>query len=267
MNPHQADDTISIEFRSDSGNVVRRVGDTVRRRPGPWTPAVHELLRYLEAVEFPYSPRVLGFDSDGNEILSYIDGVSGRNAWAMVVPDAGLTAFAQLLRSYHDAVAGFRPATAGWSGHRHDLRDDQLICHGDFGPWNSVWQSGRPVGMVDWDLARPRRRLYDVGYAMEYTVPFRDDAECVEWLAYPSPPDRARRLALFARAYGLASTNGLVDEVIRVQEEQIRGFRNSPTRAGTRRPTGWPMAILMSSPSEPPGHRPTGICYRLADRA
>jgi hypothetical protein len=75
--------------------------------------------------------------------------------------------------------------------------------------------------MVDWDLAHPRRRLYDVAYAMEYTVPFRDDSECVERLAYPSPPDRARRLALFAGAYGLASTNGLVDEVIRAQEEQI----------------------------------------------
>ncbi|TMD54628.1 MAG: aminoglycoside phosphotransferase family protein, partial [Chloroflexi bacterium] len=25
-----------------------RVGDTVRRRAGPWTPAVHALLRFLE---------------------------------------------------------------------------------------------------------------------------------------------------------------------------------------------------------------------------
>jgi hypothetical protein len=83
-----------------------------------------------------------------------------------------------------------------------------------------------------------RRRLFDVAYAMKYTAPFRDDAECVEWLAYPSPPDRARRLALFARAYGLASTNGLVDEVIRVQEEQIRAVEEFAA-AGRYPQTEW----------------------------
>ena len=50
-----------------------RVGDTVRRRAGPWTPAVHALLRYLEAAGFE-APRVRGIDERGREILGYIPG-------------------------------------------------------------------------------------------------------------------------------------------------------------------------------------------------
>ncbi|HKF74825.1 MAG TPA: hypothetical protein VKF59_01675 [Candidatus Dormibacteraeota bacterium] len=40
-------------------NAVVRVGSTVRRSTGPWTPAVHALLRHLEAAGFAESPSVL----------------------------------------------------------------------------------------------------------------------------------------------------------------------------------------------------------------
>lgn len=25
-----------------------------------------------------------------------------------------------------------------------------LVCHGDYGPWNLVWQGIKPVGILDW---------------------------------------------------------------------------------------------------------------------
>ena len=43
-------------------STVTRVGDTVRRGTGPWTPAVHALLRHLEGVGFDGAPMVLGID-------------------------------------------------------------------------------------------------------------------------------------------------------------------------------------------------------------
>ena len=54
-----------------------RIGDTVRRRSGRWTPAVHALLRHLESVGFDAAPRVLGMDGQGREVLSYIEGQAG----------------------------------------------------------------------------------------------------------------------------------------------------------------------------------------------
>lgn len=59
------------------GNVsaaVVRIGDTVRRPTGPWTPAVHGLLRHLEQVGFLGAPRVLGSDEQDREILEYVPG-------------------------------------------------------------------------------------------------------------------------------------------------------------------------------------------------
>jgi len=99
-----------VILKDEPGRRVVRVAGTVRRRVQPWTPAVHALLRHLEAVGFAYAPRVLGVDEHGREILRYIEGDSGADGWAAVAPEAGLEAFARLLRAYHSAVASFRPA-------------------------------------------------------------------------------------------------------------------------------------------------------------
>jgi hypothetical protein len=51
---------------------VTRAGDTIRRATGFWSPSVHALLRHLE--DFPGSPRFLGIDEQGREILTFLPG-------------------------------------------------------------------------------------------------------------------------------------------------------------------------------------------------
>jgi hypothetical protein len=197
---------------------ARLVDGRVYRPAGWWTPTVHALLRYLHAVGFDRVPRPLGIEA-GHEVLSWIAGDSGPAGWARVVPDDGLRAFARLLREYHEAVAGFAvPDDARWALCDGSPRPGQVICHGDFGPWNIVWDGLDPVGIVDFDFAGPGDPLDDVAYALEYSAPFRDDAQAIRWQGFTEPPDRARRVAVFAEAYGLATTDGLVDAVIRRQE-------------------------------------------------
>jgi hypothetical protein len=209
-------------LQDDPHRRVVRIGDTVRRPVHPWSPSVHELLLHLERAGFPFSPRFHGLDDRGREVLDFIEGDSGPDAWAKVVDEAGLVAMARLLRDYHEAVRGFRPAAeAGWASPPAG-GDAELICHGDFGPWNLVWRGTRPVGILDWDYAWPQRAVHDVAYALEYVAPFRDDETCLRWLRYPAPPRRGRRLELFAAAYGLRSVDGLVDEVI-AQQEAVLG--------------------------------------------
>ncbi|MHA5023692.1 aminoglycoside phosphotransferase family protein [Streptomyces sp. SD35] len=198
---------------------VVRIGDTVRRPVQPWTQTVHALLRHLESVGFLHAPRVLGFDEEGREVLSYIEGESGPLGWAKVVEDEGLSAFARLLRDYHDATADFIPPDqAVWAAGTGTPTSGEVICHGDFGPWNVVWQGHRPVGIIDWDFARPAARLHDVAYALQYVAPFRDDAECLRWLHFPQPPNRRKRLEQFCSAYGLSSADGIVEAVIAEQQ-------------------------------------------------
>ena len=206
-------------LQDDPHRRVVRVGQTVRRPLHPWSATIHELLRHLADVGFPYSPRVLGLDEQGREVLSFIAGDSGPAGWGRVVDDAGLVAMARLLRDYHQAVQGFRPSEdAVWAGRSGVPGAGEVVCHGDFGPWNLVWQGTRPVGILDWDYAWPQPKIHDIAYALEYVAPFRDDQECRRFLRYPAPPDRRRRLERFAEAYGLTSTDGLVDAVIDQQQ-------------------------------------------------
>lgn len=240
MSASRRKDEAMTEQFDDSGSphVVGRVGDTVVRHARPWTPAVHDLLRHLEKVNFPYSPRVLGLDPEGNEVLTYFDGVSGKAGWAPVVSTKGLRAFAHLLRSYHDAVAGYRPDGMSWAVTDEAVNDDEVICHGDFAPWNMVWRGDQPVGIIDWDMAGPHPPLYDIVYALEFTTPFRGDEECLRWLAYPEAPDRRRRMEIFAEAYGLASTAGLYEAVLEVQQQRMDNVRLLAER-GDKRMIEW----------------------------
>jgi aminoglycoside phosphotransferase (APT) family kinase protein len=163
---------------------------------------VHGLLRHLEAVDFP-APRVLHTDTEV-EVLTWIVGDSGADGWAKVVPESGLRRWAWFLREYHDAVAGYRPpAQSVWASGTGTCGAGEIICHGDFGPWNAVWRGHEVVGLIDWDMARPARPLFDIAYGLEYVVPFREDEECVRWLRYPGPPDRRRRTEIFLDACGM----------------------------------------------------------------
>lgn len=192
----------------------------------PWTPAVHALLDYLEDAGFPYSPRVVGIDGSF-EILTYIDGESGPQGWGKVVDENGLTAAARLLRQYHDTVAAWQPdqEPVWFTGQTGAGGPGEVVCHGDFGPWNIVWQGTSPVGLLDWEYANLASPRQDVAYALEYMVPFRSDEACVEGLRYPKPPNRRRRLELFAEAYGLSSVDGLVDDVVAVQRAGVDTVR------------------------------------------
>jgi hypothetical protein len=222
-------------LQDDPHRRVVRIGDTVRRPLHPWSATVHELLRHLENIGFPHSPRLLGIDGEGREVITYLDGDSGGAGWARAATDEGLVAMARLLRDYHDAVRDFRPSGgAGWAAHPGAVAAGEIVCHGDFGPWNLVWRGTQPVGILDWDYAWPARPVHDVAYALEYVAPFRDDAEATTHLHHPAPPDRRRRLELFAAAYGLTSTAGLVDEVIGQQQQVLDRVRR--LAAGGREP-------------------------------
>jgi hypothetical protein len=194
---------------------VRREGDVVRRPAAFWSPAVHDLLHHLEAVGFP-APRLIRAEGD-EEVLSWIDGESGASGWAKIVPEAGLRDWASFLRRYHDAVAGYCPPHESvWSSGPGGCGPGEIVCHGDFGPWNGVWRGGQTAGLLDFDHARPAPPLFDLAYALEYAAPFRDDAECLRWLGYPGRPDRRRRIDVFCEAYGVA----VPDVVDRVAEQQ-----------------------------------------------
>lgn len=58
---------------------VVRVGDTVRRSAGPWTPTIHAFMRHLRASGFRCAPEPFGIDHRGREIISLLPGASATH--------------------------------------------------------------------------------------------------------------------------------------------------------------------------------------------
>ncbi len=218
---------------------IERIGDTVHRPAHHWTPAVHDLLNYLQSVDFPYSPKVLGFYDDGREVLSYIDGQSGADGWAKIVSDDGLRKFAKLLRQYHDVIASYTPPVdAEWACANGAPKDGQIMCHGDFGPWNIVWDGDEPIGIIDWDLVVPAVPRFDVLYALEYSAPFRDDEATIKWHHFPEIPDRKHRIKVFAEAYGLTELGDVVADVAAMQRT-VAGYEEQLANRGLQPQVEW----------------------------
>ena len=185
-------------------STLARVGETVRRSTGPWTPAVHALLRHLERVGFDGAPRVLGFDAQGREVLTYVPGYVTRAASPDVVTEPALSEVGRLLGRYHKAVSGFSlPPGVQWHGGGADPGPEEVICHNDLAPRNTVFRGGIPVAFVDFDLASPAPPAWDVAHLAWQFVPLADDEGCARQGWRSSPPDRPGRLRVLCDGYGL----------------------------------------------------------------
>ena len=180
----------------------------MRRSTGPWTPAVHALLRHLEHAGFDGAPRVLGIDERGREVLTYVPGEVPHRARPQIVTDRALDEVGRLLRRFHDAVLNFKlPSGIRWH-HKPIPGPKTLVCHNDLAPRNTVFRDGGPVAFLDWDYAHPAPPLWDVVHAAWQFVPLTDEAGCARH-GWPSPPDRFRRLRTFCDAYGLTEEDRL----------------------------------------------------------
>ncbi|MGH4029311.1 phosphotransferase [Actinomycetota bacterium Odt1-20B] len=201
------------EQRLPGGRTVGAVrrGDTVHRPAQPWTPAVHAVLRHLEAAGMGGVPRVRGMDKrqehgqeQEHEVLTHLDGetVGEELPWpAWVYAPTTLEAVARWARRLHDATQSFvPPSDARWLAGQ-SWRPGLVIGHHDAAPWNAVWRDGSLAGFFDWDTAGPSTREFDLAFMALTWVPLhaRSFAERTGFTAYE---DRSPRLHRFLDAYG-----------------------------------------------------------------
>lgn len=201
---------------------VVQVGRTVRRPAGAWSKAVSALLDHLEAKNFP-APRSRGTDAQGRDVVTYLTGEASLWPWPDVLRKVdGIHSLGRMLRRYHEAVADFvPPASCIWQAGEKSVAEGEVVCHGDLNPSNLIWEGTTLVGFIDWEQAYPAPPLLDLADAAWKTTPLCPDEELTK-LGFPKPPDRAERLAVLARGYGLSDPRAVLDNVRVLQEREHR---------------------------------------------
>ena len=178
--------TREVVLSGGNTGLVVRVGDTVRRQRGHWTPAVHALLDHLEAVGFDGAPRALGTDAQGRDVTAYVPGVVGTLGPGVLSPQfrtvEACRAIGAWLRAFHDAQAGFEPDPAlPWRmvpGRR--LEEGEVVVHQDVGTYNTVLRADGTFAVIDFDFAAPGQPVEDLAYALWSWTPLWGDRDAVE---------------------------------------------------------------------------------------
>jgi Phosphotransferase enzyme family len=188
---------------------IVRIGDTVRRPLRPFSLTVQAYLAHLRDAGFTGAPLPLGIDEQGREVLSFVPGDVPRNPLPPATAgDDVLVALAWLIRALHQASAGWLPpADAVWGGTpastgRPVTDPAELVSHRDYYPGNVVFRDGLPAALIDFDLAKPTTRLYDIVNALWYWAPLRDPRDRAPAFADLDIP---HRVAVFADAYGMTA--------------------------------------------------------------
>ncbi len=189
----------------DQAGAVVRIGETVRRPGGVNAEAVRLFLNYLERSGFQAAPRFLGMDRQGREILDYVAGdvaVPPFPDWA--ADEELLVSVAQMQRELHAAAVGFElPEGVVWRERRLPPgAEGDLVCHTDLCLENVVVRGGRAAAFIDFDLAVPADRLFDIAVAVRHWVPLRAPSDVTDARA---DSDLVGRFHRFAAVHSLSS--------------------------------------------------------------
>lgn len=178
---------------------VTRIGDKVFRSRRQGSQNVERLLTILESRGYAHSPRFQGLFSDGRQVLGFVEGDAGTYPLSEDLrSDEALASAARALRSLHDSTSDIAADfTSGWM--LNAVQPYEVICHGDFAPYNTIFEGRRLVSIIDFDTAHPGPRIRDVAYAIYRFAPLTAPESVV---GFGSPAEQARRARLFCDHYG-----------------------------------------------------------------
>jgi aminoglycoside phosphotransferase (APT) family kinase protein len=180
-------------------------------------------------------------------MLGYVEGSSPHpGPWAEEV----VVGVGQLLRGLHAAAATFVPppgaAWKPWFG-RALGGSRPVFGHCDTGPWNIIARGGRPVALVDFEVAGPVDAVWELAQAAWLNAQLHDD-DVAERCGLADGTARARQLRLILDGYGLArgERRGFVDKMITFAVHDARaeavGHQVTPATTSGASADGYPFA-------------------------
>ena len=204
-------------------------GSEVRRPFQPWSNEVHKLLSFLAQAGYETAPQLIRVETDQQqnhwEVLTLVEGETYD--FPLTGPIASTTALkscAQLLKRYHTLSAAYlkqlrqRP---GWQQIEWMLPSRQpieVLCHGDFSPYNVALNKETVTGVFDFDTVHPGPALWDVAYTVYCFAPFKTD----EHDQLFTLDHQIQRAKLFCDSYGL--DNQQRTQLVQVMQDRVQAL-------------------------------------------
>lgn len=198
---------------------IKRDGKTVHRPAQKWTPLVHKFLNSLRENGFHSAPIPLEINLNNEEVVSYLEGdVYNEELPTFLQTDETLLSVAKLIKDFHRASISFLDSLTGDEPWMLISRTPvEVMCHGDFAPYNVVITDTMASGIIDFDTIHPGPRIWDIAYAVYRWVPLMSP-ENPE--SYGSKTEQLRRLKLFLNEYGEFNKN--IRAVLETVIERLR---------------------------------------------
>jgi Ser/Thr protein kinase RdoA (MazF antagonist) len=190
---------LTAQILSGGQNTIVIKDDSVHRPPHPWSATTRKIIELCKEHNLSFIPEWRGTDTDGTEIFEYIDGTVGHDPCEPTfLNKEAVQSAARALRQFHDACSDllFRD-DLNWQSEPIEPR--QVVCHGDFAPYNCVFSDSAVVGVFDFDAARIGPRSWDLSYALYRFAPFVDMAHQDD--GFGPMENRLHRANLFINSY------------------------------------------------------------------
>ena len=209
------------ELQGGRKGQIFRSNTMIYRPRGKWSETIHCLLSHIAKRGFHAAPQPYGFDGKGNEMLSYINGdVFNYPLKGRIATTQALTSAAKLLRLYHDASSSFLSKysneTLEWQLPSREPME--VVCHGDYAPYNVSLSGSETVGIIDFDTAHPAPRVWDIVYAVYCWAPFKTH----EYDAMGNIESQSIRAKQFCDAYGLLDVDRRV--LVKAMTDRIQAL-------------------------------------------
>lgn len=190
---------------------IKKDGNLVIRPRKKWTEHIHSFLKALHENKFHKAPTPISI-AQFNETLSFVDG----NVYNYPLPkefysEEMIVSSAKLLKEFHKAGQPYLNKLNG----KEDwmlpaTKPMEVMCHGDYAPYNVTIINGKATGIIDFDTLHPGPMIEDVAYAIYRWVPFFRDEKRI------TLSKKIERAKLFLDEYGVsnATRSQLVAEMI-----------------------------------------------------
>jgi hypothetical protein len=193
---------------------IFKIGNDIVRPSNDWSKNVHSFLEFIIGLGCDFIPKPISIN-DENEVLSYVPGeVYNYPLPEMLKTDEIIIEVAKLLSKYHRYSEKYMDKINGNEKWMLRAREPmEVMCHGDFAPYNVTFIDDKPFGIIDFDTLHPGPKIWDVSYAVYRWAPLKNPKNPDSFKTFEA---QVKRTKIFLDVYGfnIEDRNLLVDTLI-----------------------------------------------------